>query len=396
MHKGKNNKGLTLVELIVAVAILAIIVLPLLKAFVISAGTNAKAKEKLRTTELAQNIMEGLEAADLSNLTYQFCNSGTDNCDFTLLTGQKQMTVSQMDTDTDGVYCFAMKDLTASEKKYDALITISANQETAENGTKNNADEVVNISRIDTGHDALSVPSKTADDIMTAIWKQYPDVPQSDISRTITVSIETVSGVSDPYQRVTVSYQYNWKKNGIDYVFPSGASSNLYSDVLFENAGAADRSLSNVYLFFYPWYTSTQGNLSDTIIISNTSDQDVAVYLVKQESNAANLETLETGYRVTVNVKEPYVSAADTGTNTVVRTNLNTNLVTGTDADQAIWSLNDEIADAAKKITRKALSAKEAQDRLYDVTVSIYPSGAYDSKFKDSDAITTLTGGMLN
>jgi prepilin-type N-terminal cleavage/methylation domain-containing protein len=396
MYKGKNNKGLTLVELIVTVAILAIIVLPLLKAFVISAGTNAKAKEKLRTTELAQNVMEGLEATDLLNVVSQFCDPGTDNCDFTLLTGQEQMTVRQMDTDTDGVYRFAMKDLTASEKKYDALITISANQETAENGTTNNADEVVNISRIDTGHDALSVPSKTTDDIMTAIWKQYPDVQQSDISRTITVSIETVSGVSDPYQRVTVSYQYKWTKDGTEYVFPSGASSDLYSDVIFENAGAADRTLSNVYLFFYPWYTSTQGRQSDLVNISNPSDQDVTVYLVKQESNAANLEMLELGYRVTVNVQEPYQTASDTCTNTCVRTNLDTNLATGEAADQAIWSLNGFTADAAGKIIRNALSAKESQDRLYDVTVSIYPSGAYESNFIDSDAITTLTGGMLN
>jgi prepilin-type N-terminal cleavage/methylation domain-containing protein len=380
MHKGKNNKGLTLVELIVAVAILAIIVLPLLKAFVISTDTNAKAKEKLRTTELAQNIMEGLEAISLSQVEDQFCNPGTDNCDFTLLTGQEQMTVRRMDTDTDGIYYFAMKDLNASGKKYDALITVSTNRDTAENGTENNADDVVNISRIDAGHDALSVPSKTTNDIMASIVTQDPDIEQSDISRTITVLIETVSGSSDPYQRVTVSYQFTWKKNGTDYVFPNGASSNLYSDVIFENAGAAERTLSNVYLFFYPWYTSTQGNLSDTIIISNTSDQDVTVYLVKQESDAVSLEPLELGYRVTVNVQEP----ADTG----VRTNLDTNLATGASVEQAIWSPNDVAADA--------LSAKEAQDRLYDVTVSIYPSGAYDSDFTDSDAITTLTGGMLN
>jgi prepilin-type N-terminal cleavage/methylation domain-containing protein len=380
MHKGKNNKGLTLVELIVAVAILAIIVLPLLKAFVISTDTNAKAKEKLRTTELAQNIMEGLEAISLSQVEDQFCNPGTDNCDFTLLTGQKQMTVCRMETDTDGIYSFAMKDLNASGKKYDARITVSTNRDMAENGTENNADDVVNISRIDAGHDALSVPSKTTNDIMASIVTQDPDIEQSDISRTITVLIETVSGISDPYQRVTVSYQFTWKKNGTDYVFPNGASSNLYSDVIFENAGAAERTLSNVYLFFYPWYTSTQGNLSDTIIISNTSDQDVTVYLVKQESDAVSLEPLELGYRVTVNVQEP----ADTG----VRTNLDTNLATGASVEQAIWSPNDVAADA--------LSAKEAQDRLYDVTVSIYPSGAYDSDFTDSDAITTLTGGMLN
>lgn len=71
MRKLRNNKGISLVELIVTVAILAVIVLPLLRAFVVSANTNAKAKEKLRTTEVAQNIMEGFELESLESVAYQ-------------------------------------------------------------------------------------------------------------------------------------------------------------------------------------------------------------------------------------------------------------------------------------------------------------------------------------
>ena len=56
-----DNRGITLVELIVSIAILAIIVLPFLNAFVTATKTNVKARNKMNATHLATNIMEGIE-----------------------------------------------------------------------------------------------------------------------------------------------------------------------------------------------------------------------------------------------------------------------------------------------------------------------------------------------
>ena len=78
----KNNKGLTLVELLITVTILAIVVLPLLRGFVISAQTNAKAKEKLRTTEISKNIMEGINANSLEDVSRQFNYPGNSKENF--------------------------------------------------------------------------------------------------------------------------------------------------------------------------------------------------------------------------------------------------------------------------------------------------------------------------
>ena len=72
MKKRINNKGMTLVELLISVSILAILVLPLLSAFVQSSRTNARAKTKLSASELAYNIMEGLENVTLEKVAYQF------------------------------------------------------------------------------------------------------------------------------------------------------------------------------------------------------------------------------------------------------------------------------------------------------------------------------------
>lgn len=71
-RKRLDNRGLSLVELLIAVVILAIIVVPLLHAFVTSARINAKSKRELRETSVAQDIMEGLKAYNVEDLAYQF------------------------------------------------------------------------------------------------------------------------------------------------------------------------------------------------------------------------------------------------------------------------------------------------------------------------------------
>ena len=67
-----DDRGITLVELIVSIAILAIIVLPFLNSFVMAAKTNAKSKNELNATHLAENIMEGVEKNSMKTLAYQF------------------------------------------------------------------------------------------------------------------------------------------------------------------------------------------------------------------------------------------------------------------------------------------------------------------------------------
>ena len=70
--EGKQNKGFTIVEVLIAITILAIIVVPLLQAFVTSSRTNAKAKQLMKATTLAQNVMEELKANSLEEIARQF------------------------------------------------------------------------------------------------------------------------------------------------------------------------------------------------------------------------------------------------------------------------------------------------------------------------------------
>lgn len=67
-----SDAGFSLVELLIAVTILAIIVIPLLHMFITSTKINVKSRQTLRATTVAQDIMEGLKAYTLEEVRAQF------------------------------------------------------------------------------------------------------------------------------------------------------------------------------------------------------------------------------------------------------------------------------------------------------------------------------------
>lgn len=67
-----NRKGMTLVEVIVAIAILSIVVAPTLRIFASTSGTNLKSRQRQRATSVAEGTMESFKAYDMRQLCDQF------------------------------------------------------------------------------------------------------------------------------------------------------------------------------------------------------------------------------------------------------------------------------------------------------------------------------------
>ena len=63
-----NNEGFSLIELLIAIVILSIIVVPLLHSFVTSARTNAKSRNTMHATAIAEDVMEQFEAHTLEEM----------------------------------------------------------------------------------------------------------------------------------------------------------------------------------------------------------------------------------------------------------------------------------------------------------------------------------------
>lgn len=71
-QKNNADAGMTLVELLVAITIFAIIVVPLLHTFVSSSRVSLETRRRLRVTTAAQDIMEGLKAESIESLSCSF------------------------------------------------------------------------------------------------------------------------------------------------------------------------------------------------------------------------------------------------------------------------------------------------------------------------------------
>lgn len=129
-RKVNRDAGFSLVELLIAVVILAIIVIPLMNLFVSSNRINIKSRKTLRATTAAQDIMEGLKAYNIEEVKAQFKDpaSGFYVIDSRLIKGG----VTEEDTlekdpsgnPVPGLYVFSMRDLTMQGSKFDAKIVI--------------------------------------------------------------------------------------------------------------------------------------------------------------------------------------------------------------------------------------------------------------------------------
>lgn len=72
LNRKLNNKGMSLVEIIVTVTILALVSGILLSAFVSVMRTSAKSRDVHRATTVAQNIMEGINLKTAQEMAFQF------------------------------------------------------------------------------------------------------------------------------------------------------------------------------------------------------------------------------------------------------------------------------------------------------------------------------------
>ena len=75
--KRKKNHGFTLVEVLVAAAILSVMVTPILSSFVAIARVNAKARRRLSATTIANGVMESVKGFSLADVSKQCNNSAS-------------------------------------------------------------------------------------------------------------------------------------------------------------------------------------------------------------------------------------------------------------------------------------------------------------------------------
>lgn len=327
----RDNRGVSLVEVLIAMAILAICVLPLFKSLVTAIQVNAKSRIQLSATTAAESVLEEMKADGMEYFLEQ--NSGNSE-------------ISDIETITeDGKtvgYTFSYPNYRADGKNMKVTVEARPYVNTEENKNYNDK-EVADLYRMNLETDGIYVQNKKTveADFLKLVSEGVYDMSQKDTvlnQLDVTWTYE-ITGNSE-FQNVeqTVIYQ-----NGTQVL-------GEHTTVLYNNGQKNDK-LESLYICFIP-------NKTSTINIVNKSNYPVKVFLVKQgEQDAKN---------VTVNL---YGNLQEPGTQ--LRTNF-----TGKDS---VTYYNDS-GTSRRPITEtelkenyqiKNLEGSSIQTRLYDIDISV-------------------------
>ncbi|MGN0373887.1 MAG: prepilin-type N-terminal cleavage/methylation domain-containing protein [Butyrivibrio sp.] len=303
----KKNKGFSLVEVLVAMAVLAAISIPLIQNFVFSANVNKKAKRLQNATDVGQDVAEYFGSVRLLDLIAKYKDNGDlrggylKDDDTGIIVFQN---IGSGEKDSDGVPYYEGAD---GEDFYVTVVlnpndyADSSSPLAIKDINKYTSPELGDLFSIDTVT-VFSQFTKYDARIKTALRNKYPGVSEleamdyDDIKKTVELSIEQEQNPSnnrkiDYCYSMVVKYTY-CTKSGNDYV--ETPYSIEYTFVLAENTVDASGIIPDLYLLYTPFDTndSTHTGMAarDEIIINYRKDSVAAawekginIYLVQQD-----------------------------------------------------------------------------------------------------------------
>lgn len=376
-YKKNRNGGFSLIEVLIAVVVLAIVAIPMIHLFLTSTKINVKSRETLRATTVAQDIMEGLKACDVGELEKEFQEPETDFSliDRKLVKGDLRdlSEDEQWGKGIDGLFYFAMTDVTMQGTEYDTLIKLDARgymedglvtsvpDETESDPMKptvytghdqeHNNTKMAKISSVVEGQDGLYVEKRSdRDRILDEIWNEYRtelekngysredlkfsveenmgiSIPKMDITQRETVidikDTGDVDADGNPIAEATVRVTYYCQ-------YPSGSGEAAEISVPDELPTDNSRfSGENFYVFYYPFYAREE--VPDAIEINNIDGIPLQLILVKQaDETLSEVEraACDESYMVDVDLKGFDKDKLDE--QLVIRTNLGDSVMSET------------------------------------------------------------------
>lgn len=317
--KGKlNNKGFSLVEVLVAMMIMAVVSIPIMKCFTTGAVINAKARERQRESTVAQSIMESLKAYTIDEVKGQIGAPNTTATyssitDFHMLNNVFG-SVKYLNN-VDGSTSFYLNNIqTDSNKFYDAVVNIDATKASGPNAF-NGVVSYDTFGAVDEYYDAVYVADSTLDakaiggiiqlivdhlnNDLHAIHKTSgasftaSNIDYTNLKLTRTADI-TVTGSGNQY-KVDVKYTYRYSLNqpykisgsgstqhwsGSNIEFVPTVDADKYSKTIYDNTLSAisGTKLENVYFFYYPLYKDAYTS-SGSIKVPNTEYDNINIHV---------------------------------------------------------------------------------------------------------------------
>jgi prepilin-type N-terminal cleavage/methylation domain-containing protein len=401
-HSGKthNNKGFTLVELLVGITIMGIIVIPFLHAFITGSRANDKAKRMLRGTVLTENLLEEFKPYNYDEIIEIFDKrdlvntlNSLENAD-----GFKEIVTSETD-----IYkkTYAIYGITEDNTKFDVQVTFDATGYYKKNETDpdlHNDEKTVNLSNIDMDSDVLLSVGLSDERRVYAEFLQRSEKFNGGISGFTEEDFKSL---------LTKEIIIDIEKSGtvvtinaiIKYTAPSGVvaeADRIYEKTMrLAEKNLTTEQLRNIYIMYFPNYSSVAASVKDNIVIQNREKVPCHVHIIKQVgSNSSNLLSNELFYVPRVSVTEMKDSSEQNiPPVTILHTNYGYNLgrkLMGlsdyTMPDNAVYSYNGLPADTSKDLLDiRDLLDEESAARLYKTEIQVYRDGAFDATHDSFD-----------
>jgi len=283
-----NNKGFSLLEVLIAMVILVIVSIPLIRSFVTSAMTNSKAKVLMRATDCAENMMENLEYMSLAELKARY-----------EISSQNAVTV-----DADDKYTFVIRDVADMPVSLPDgyYIKLVADPGAYPNANALNLAEVKSMSIPDTAVYNMPV---LYDESIYNIFRQwnyeanedqglfYQEAPTDYFKKSLTRSIDITidkkgtgtdeAGKEVDLVAVNVSLHYYFASQGLynNYLPPSQNEYVVAEKEIYNNV-TTKKELENLFVFYQPRYLATVSGNKDKITIHNEGNVAANVFICAQ------------------------------------------------------------------------------------------------------------------
>lgn len=377
MKVRRVNGGFSLIELIVGVAIMAVIVAPLLHAFVTSAQISAKSKRMHDATMAAQNLVEVTSGSSVDMALTGIPFSGMGSFQVYRLNGTVFETA--VDSGVAGVHYLGLTNVASGTSRFDAMITldtrgIAANDKPIARYTP--MDGVYIQPQEDERNPDLLAATDFADQ---ATILSGEDMRSADFLYDMSRVIEITVDRDEVQHLIAVSTRYTYRA---DYTYfndlgerqnVSLTTADFETNFFSAIEDGTEDPLQSIYFFYFPCYSN-----NEAIAIYNWDNIAFDLFLVKQKSprlNPTQLQTKEDNYRPGLRLYEsgsgpseqPFIS---------LYTNLAINLVSHI-------KISPDIPYRVYKGPYRyyygtfsdQLVATEPLERLYQISVDLYRPG---------------------
>lgn len=399
----KDNKGMTLVELLIAITILALITTPFLNSFIVSVRNNYKARNVLRATTVAQNLMEGIEAFSLEEICKQMNQDVSDSKlylpnryaahkDFSNANGDKTFKDNQFVETASNTYCFGIQGMEEDGILYDARVLIDASGYRHTGNTEDdkwayNEGKFLELTTMNEKKDVIFSLPVSEDEKITGFKNEGDVQGYGNLERTF---------------KITISQAGNGTEVNVSVIYGSG--DNTIQGFTLKKTVA---DLDNIYLMYYPNYRSVATNSYDNFEVELLKDVDCNLYLIKQKYKEAKDEKTS-NYAPALTVKEAATLGDSATPRITVKTNVgkylyDPNTPDRKDALQCTYfrggnQVATENVGAMLGFVNGApqtlLGEMKKVDPIFKATVQIYPSGTYHqddpTTFDNTDILVQL------